>query len=350
METLLVIALSPLVALLVWLALIAFAGLGVPGLPEVDPDPSANEREAAEALESLLARDPSDISAATRTRLLRPVGHVRGTIVMWHGFTNCPAQFAEVAEELRSHGYFVLVARIPYHGKQDRLTRDLERLAVEELAIFMNRCVDVAAGLPGPLTAVGFSAGGGLATWAAATRDEIDRVVAISPLVAPKAFPVWVVRLLVRFRRLLPSAWVWWDPRQKAEYGGSSHVYPGFPMAGLVPFLHVGLSLHDERVLASHRLSGAALISNPNDLAVRTGVAEVMLARVFSGMSPAITEYVLKRSLGWPHDFIDQQHAATSGDVADIAGLILHAMGEKATSRVGTLIEETARLDAGEGA
>jgi carboxylesterase len=349
LEALLFIALAPLVALLIWLALIAFAGLGVPSLPEVDAEPTTDERAAAEALDRLLAADPADISDATRTRLLRPVDSARGTIVMWHGFTNCPAQFAEVAEELRSHGYFVLVARIPYHGKQDRLSRDLEQLAVEELAVFMNRCVDVAAGLPRPLTAVGFSAGGGLATWASATRDEIDRVVAISPLVAPKGFPVWVVRLLVRFRTLLPSAWVWWDPRQKAKFGGASHVYPGFPMAGLVPFLHVGLSLHDERILASHRLSSAALISNPNDLAVRTSVAEIMMARVFCGMSPAITEHVLKRSLGWPHDFIDQ-HTPASGDAADIAGLILHAMGEKATPRVRALIEETARLDTGEGA
>jgi len=349
LETLLLIAIAPVLAFFIWLSLVAFAGLGVPGLPEIEPEPTTNERDAAAALEELLAADPSDISDATRTRLLRPVGPVRGTIVMWHGFTNCPAQFAEVAEELRAHGYFVLVARIPYHGKQDRLTSDLERLAVEELAVFTNRCVDVAAGLPRPLVAVGFSAGGGLATWASATREEVDRLVAISPLVAPKGFPVWVVRLLVRFRTLLPSAWVWWDPRQKAEYGTSSHVYPGFPMTGLVPFLHVGVSLHDERVVASHRLRSVALISNPNDMAVRTSVAEIMLARVFSGVASSIAEYVLKRSLGWPHDFIDQGVAA-SGDVADIAGLILHAMGEKVTPRVESLIAETARLDAGEGA
>lgn len=346
METLLLIALAPLVALLIWLALVAFAGLGVPGLPEADPEPAADEREAAEAFERLLAEDPADISEATRTRLLRPVSPARGTIVMWHGFTNCPAQFAEVAEELRSHGYFVLVVRIPYHGKQDRLTRDLEQLAVEELASFTSHCVDVAAGLPRPLIAVGFSAGGALATWAAATRDEVDRVVAISPLVAPKGFPVWVVRLLVRFRKLLPATWVWWDVRMKAEYGGSSHVYPGFPMTGLVPFLHVGVCLHDERVLASHRLSGATLISNPNDIAVRSSVAEIMLARVFAGMSSSISEIILKRSLGWPHDFVDP-HIASSGDAADIAGLILHAAGAPATSRVAALIGETARLDTG---
>jgi carboxylesterase len=266
--------------------------------------------------------------------------------VLWHGFTNCPAQFAEVAEILCAEGYFVLAARIPRHGNNDVMTRDLERLLVEEVAVFANECVDIAAGLPGPLGVIGFSVGGGLAAWMGASRPEVDRVVAISPLVAPRGIPVWLVRLAVMFRGIAPRIWIWWDPRKKAEWSSSPHVYPGFPMTGLIPFLHIGLSLHDERVMTLHRLTRAVLITNPNDLAVRNGPAETMMARTFAGYADAVTEFALERSLGWWHDFIDQ-YGAGSGDPEHIAQLLLAALGDEGRSAPDGIVAAVAELDEG---
>lgn len=341
---LVIVVIAALFAL--WLATVAFAGLGVPGLPDVDAEPARDEEAALRAFEVLSAADGPEVSAAARTQLLRPQGPARGTLVLWHGFTNCPAQFAEVAEILCAEGFFVLIARIPRHGNSDTMTRDLEELIVEEVATFANHCVDVAAGLPTPLGVIGFSVGGGLAAWMAASRAEVERVVCISPLVAPRGIPVPVVRLVVRFRTLMPATWIWWDPRKKEKLNNSPHVYPGFPMTGLIPFLHVGLSLHDERVRANHRLKRVALITNPRDLAVRNAPAEKMMARVFAGHADKVVEFALAGSLGWWHDFIDQ-YGAGSGEPEQIAELLMAALGEEgATVPVG-VVARVADLDEG---
>jgi carboxylesterase len=342
--TVVIAVLAALLAL--WLAAVAIAGFGVPGLPDVDPEPARDEEAALRAFEVLSAADGPEVSAAARTQLLRPQGPARGTLVLWHGFTNCPAQFAEVAEILCAEGFFVLVARIPRHGNSDTMTRDLEELIVEEIATFANDCIDVAAGLPTPLGVVGFSVGGGLAAWMAASRAEVQRVVSISPLVAPRGVPVWVVRLVVRFRTLMPATWIWWDPRKKERLNKSPHVYPGFPMTGLIPFLHVGLSLNDGRVQPAHRLKRAALITNPRDLAVRNAPAEKMMARVFAGRADTVVEYALAGSLGWWHDFIDQCGAG-SGEPEQIAELLMAALGEDGAVVPPGVVARVAELDEG---
>jgi pimeloyl-ACP methyl ester carboxylesterase len=346
MDVLLLIIAVPVALIALWLAAVAFAGFGVPALPDIDPAPARDEEAALKAFEVLSAADGPEVSPAARTQLLRPQGPARGTLVVWHGFTNCPAQFAEVAEILCAEGFFVLVARIPRHGNSDTMTRDLEELIVEEIAAFANHCVDVAAGLPAPLGVIGFSAGGGLAAWMAASRAEVERVVCMSPLVAPRGFPMWVVRLVVRFRTLMPAAWIWWDPRKKERLNGSPHVYPGFPMTGLIPFLHVGVSLHDERVQANHRLQRAALVTNPRDLAIRNASAEMMMARVFAGHADSVVEYALARSLGWWHDFIDQ-YGAGSGEPEQIAELLMVALGEEGAVAPPGVVATVVELDEG---
>jgi alpha-beta hydrolase superfamily lysophospholipase len=346
MDVLTLVIAVPAALFVLWLAAVAFAGFGIPGLPDIDPQPARDDGAALRAFEVLSAADGPEVSPAARTQLLRPQGPARGTLVLWHGFTNCPAQFAEVAEILCAEGFFVLVARIPRHGNSDTMTRDLEGLIVEEIATFANDCVDVAAGLPTPLSVVGFSVGGGLAAWMGARRAEVERVVCISPLVAPRGIPVWVVRLVVRLRSVMPHAWIWWDPRKKEKLNNSPHVYPGFPMTGLIPFLHVGMSLHDKRVQTSHRLKRAALITNPRDLAVRNGPAARMMTRVFAGHADTVMQFALAGSLGWWHDFIDQ-YGAGSADPEQIAELLMAALGEDGAPTPPGVVATVVELDEG---
>jgi pimeloyl-ACP methyl ester carboxylesterase len=346
MDVVLWVVAVALMGLVVWLLAVAFPGMGVPDLPQLVSRPAMDHEHAMAALARLTSADGPEVTPAARTQLLSPQGAARGTIIVWHGFTNCPAQFAEVAEILCAEGYFVLVARIPRHGNSDTLTRDLEELAVEELGDFCDACVDAAAGLPGPLMLIGFSVGGTLAAWTAATRAEIERVVAISPMIAPVGVPMSLERLIVRFRGLMPATWIWWDPRKKEQIGGSPHVYPGFPMTGLIPLAHIGVSLHDRRVVTNHRLRSVTLISNPLDTVVRNGPARAMATRVFAGHADTVEELMLDRSLGWSHDFIDQ-YGSRSADPEQVAQLLLAAMGQEGATVPAGVVGRVVELDEG---
>jgi len=78
-------------------------------------DPAADPAQARERLAALMALDAA-LPEATRTRLVEPAGAAIATVVIWHGFTNAPSQFAAVAESLAELGYRVLLSRMPYHG------------------------------------------------------------------------------------------------------------------------------------------------------------------------------------------------------------------------------------------
>ena len=49
-------------------------------------------------------------------RILRPSGPIKGVAFLLHGFTACPQQFLEIAEQLTAQGYEVVLPLHPGHG------------------------------------------------------------------------------------------------------------------------------------------------------------------------------------------------------------------------------------------
>lgn len=331
--------LAAFIALALWLLAVAFLGITMPR-PDVVPARPAHTREDALAqLAELQAADDSHIAGPCATRLLEPDGAPTATIVLWHGFTNCPAQFAEVAEALRARGYRVLLPRIPRHGVADVLTRELTELRPDDLTAHAAAVIDIAAGFGDPVWVAGLSAGGVLAAWVAATRAEVQRVVVSAPFVAPKAMPMPVVRLMVRLRRLVPAIYLWWDPRKKENLGESPYVYPGFPLPGMLPFLHVAEALYDRRVPVTTQPSRVVLTSNPGDFAIRRDVALEFVNRVFGGRAQTVAVATLDDSLGWWHDFVDP-HGPHHGTTEQVTEVFLSAFGvAEDPSALGCLVE-----------
>ncbi|MFT4294461.1 MAG: alpha/beta fold hydrolase [Micropruina sp.] len=300
-------------------------------------DPAA-DREAALVRFAELAAADEGIPDATRSRLLEPDGPAPVTIVIWHGFTNAPSQFVPVAESLRASGYRVLLPRMPHHGLPDRLTRDLAQLTEAELVAQVDTCIDIAAGLGDQVWVLGLSAGGTMAAWAAATRDEVSRAVLAAPLVAPKGFPMPLVRFCVKYPRVVPGRfYLWWDPRVKADLGHSPYAYPGFPLSGVVPFLHLSESLFDGSVPAGHRLDRVVLISNPGDLAVRQDAARAFTAEVFAGAAAYRGEARIDGDLHWMHDFVDPWSPGT-GSTDQVVAILEAALGIGGPSAGGLLL------------
>ena len=317
----------------------------IPPPPAASPRPAMSRAEALERLAELQAADHDGVSVETRTALYEPDQDTDATVVIWHGFTNAPTQFAAIAEKLRLAGVRVLLPRMPYHGHADVLNHELEALAAHELVDHVDTCIDIAAGLGGRVWVLGLSAGSVLAAWAAATRPEVDRVVLAAPLVAPKGFPMPLVRLFVRFPGMLPQFYMWWDPRKKADLGESPHAYPGFPVRGIIPFLHLSEALYDRQVPVGHQLRRVVLLSNPGDFAVRRDAARAFAWHVFDQHSAYLAEATVDGRLGWWHDFVDPMasHGGTTDEVAPIF-LTTLGLGVDPTAS-GKLVEPLLTLD-----
>lgn len=310
--------------------------LAIPAPPPARPHPAPDAVGARSRLGELTGLDAS-IPEATRTRLFEPVGGAETTIVIWHGFTNAPSQFVAVAETLQAAGHRVLLPRMPHHGQADVLTRDLVNLTSAELVAHVDACIDIAAGYGGEIWVVGLSAGATLAGWAAATRNEVRRLVLAAPLVAPKGFPLPLVRLFVTFPRIVPRFYMWWDPRVKDKLGHSPYAYPGFPVPGVMPFMHLSEALFDHSVEAGHRLDRVVLVSNPGDFAIRRDAARDFASGVFGGRADYLGEANVDGGLKWMHDFVDPWSPG-AGSTEQVVAILSAALGVGEPTAGGVLV------------
>ncbi len=184
---------------------------------------------------------------------------------------------------------------------------------------------------------VGLSAGATIAGWAAATRPEVSRLVLAAPLVAPVGFPLPLVRLFVKFPRIVPRLYWWWDPRVKAKIVGSPHAYPGFPLPGIMSFLHLSEWLYDGSVSVGHDLERVVLVTNPGDFAIRKDAARAFASAVFERHRAYLGEAVIDAGLKWMHDFVDPLSPST-GTTQQVADILLASLGTGEPTAGGVLV------------
>ena len=92
---------------LTWLSRIKARGL------ESRPDPALGYAEALDRLERMAALDDQRISPVCRTRGLLHGGPTEQAVILVHGLTNCPQQWAPFADLLFNRGCNVLLPRMP---------------------------------------------------------------------------------------------------------------------------------------------------------------------------------------------------------------------------------------------
>jgi len=106
-------------------------------------------------------------------------------VVLLHGFTNNPRQYARLGPYLHAAGYNVIAPRFPFHGFRDRLSTAIARLTIDDLPFF------------------------GIKTVPGDANDTLGSALAA-----------------------LPNAFVWWDPIHKAQQL-PAHGYPRFSTRAL---------------------------------------------------------------------------------------------------------------------
>ncbi|MBI5232690.1 MAG: alpha/beta fold hydrolase [Coriobacteriales bacterium] len=203
------------------------------------PDPARDYEDAVARIDSVRqAEDTMPLVESGRSFALLHGGRTQRSVVLLHGYTARPDQFARIADAYREAGANVWVPRLPFHGETDPMTTSIGRLTSPLLRGFVDAAVDIAASLGEAVEVVGLSGGGSLAVWSAVTRDEVRRVVAISPLLKPQGYPAWSIMPLVRAYRVLPDTYRWWSEseREALEWGG----YPRFSYRGIAAFVGLG--------------------------------------------------------------------------------------------------------------
>jgi alpha-beta hydrolase superfamily lysophospholipase len=266
-------------------------------------------REAVRAIRGDIARDAAD-PAILKLALPRLYEHgkaVNRAVVLFHGFTNCPQQFDELARALYARGCNVYVPRIPRHGLKNRLTRDLEHATAAEWTGCALRAYDLARGLGATVGVLGLSLGGTMVLWLAQTQP-VDLAVPLAPFLLPVPNAKFIPKAFVgdpamRLLHALPDMYWWWDVRVK-ERSKPDYAYPGYPTHALTEMVLLGDGIAASARTTAPRGRRCVLVLNENDNAVDNGVTRKLLA-LWQRHGARYGEVVL-RGLGGPrHDVID---------------------------------------------
>jgi alpha-beta hydrolase superfamily lysophospholipase len=299
------IALFFFVVVIAALAFFALRPAGLAGLA-AHPRPAASYDEAAQRVSALQAQEGEGCLAAGRTRLLTHGARTARAVVLVHGYTACVEQFVPLGQQFFDRGCNVLIARLPHHGRADRLTDEHGQLTAEELAAYADEVVDIAAGLGERVCMAGLSCGGVTTAWAAQNRADVDRALVISPAVGFRQVPRAVTVPLMNVVRLLPDAFAWWEPELK-EKSGLPGSYPRYSRRALAETLRLGFATLR---CAGQRPAAAAsivMVTNAHDDRVDNAAAARLVAAWRAGGTRNVSQYEFPAGLQVGHDLIDPQ-------------------------------------------
>jgi len=266
--------------------------------------PAANYDEALARARAFMALDDENIMPQARTALLDSGARTPLAVVLFHGITNNPAQYAQFAPMLHERGVNVFVPRMPEHGDRNRLTTRLARLTAESLLASANEAVDIACGLGERVAVLGISMGGTLSAYFGQYRS-IAVAVPVAPDFALLQLPYGVSRMLARLVLWLPNFFFWWDPRAGAHQRPLT-AYPRCSTHALMQTLRIGDDVYAAAKTRRPLAERIVTVVNRIDPAVNNE-ATVEIAREWSSNRNGVA-YVELRNLPENHDIIDPQN------------------------------------------
>ena len=234
---------------------------------------AANYEEARSRAAALLSRDALALHEGCATMLALAGHRTPRAFVLLHGITNCPLQFAELADSLRAGGDNVIVPRVPHHGLADRMTTDLANLRAEEMVALVSECTAIARGLGDTVVVCGLSTSGVAAAWAAVQDPNVDRVVVIAPAFAPPWKPRGLAPVVTRLSLHLPNRFVWWDDTKREALPGPAQCYPRFSTRAMGEIYRLGEATRASLAKGALRAREVDLVTTASDRAIDLGLA-----------------------------------------------------------------------------
>jgi len=263
--------------------------------------------EKLRATESALPLSPQGAS-----RLLHHGKKTERALVLLHGLTNCPEQFATLAAQIHAAGHNVIVPRARLAGFRDRLNGEQGMQTAQDLIDQAAEGLDIAAGLGDRVTLVGLSGSAVAAAWMAQNREGLDQVAILAPFFGVYEMPAPLTDFAGAVFSKLPNFYLWWDPDKKESLAGPPHAYPRFGtrcMADCVQLSRVVRANLAAKLLLCRRVF---FVTTACDTAANNSLTRSIAHNLAAqhGLAKILT-YEFSADLQIPHDMIDPaQHGA----------------------------------------
>ena len=301
-------ALGALLIILLALALIPES----PGDVASHPDPAGDYATAVQRVAAINAQEQQGILPACRTQLLTHGSQSAVSVVLFHGWSNCPRQFLELGQQLYDQGANVLILREPHHGFTDASGRqmggidNLGGISAEGLRRYAETAVDIADGLGRERRVLGLSMGGVLAAWVAQNRPDVERVVAVAPALQLAAIPGFANPLFANAFGRIPDISIAGSDPDTVD-----HAYSGTSTRSLASMLLLGRSVREQAAATAPAVRAITVDTNAADDVVVNSAAD-QLAADWAAHGADVQTFEFPAADALPHDVIDVQKAAAN--------------------------------------
>jgi len=237
---------------------------------------------------------------------------VERSLVLLHGFTNCPQQFDTLGRQFHERGWNVVIPRYPRHGYTDRLNTSIAELKVDDLLEVANRSAEIGAGLGDRLTIAGLSLGAILAGYLAQAREGIERAVLIAPMLGLKPIPGPALTALSVVAKRIPNFYMWWNDDLKDSLG-PPYGYPRFATHAYAALFDAGRLLVRSARSAAPMARSIVVVTNAGEPRLDNRFTQ-RLVDSWRKHGAAVETFEFPASDGLTHDLIDPGNAGQRVD------------------------------------
>jgi pimeloyl-ACP methyl ester carboxylesterase len=261
--------------------------------------------EVAAGIQNL---DGPNVNPVCHTRLYTHGRRTERSLVLLHGFTNCPQQFDQLGKHFYELGWNVIIPRYPRHGYSDRLTTSIAELRAEQLAALATRSAQAGTGLGERLTVAGLSLGGTLTGMLAQERVGVERAVLIAPMFGLQRVPGPAHPVLAELAYVLPNFWIWWDSKLKDEVG-PPYGYPRFSTHAYAALFKTARTVLQAAQRAAPKAGSIAVITNAAEPGLDNRFTYQLVER-WQQHGATVSKFEFPASDRLPHDLIDPANPA----------------------------------------
>lgn len=270
-------------------------------------------QESIDHIQQDIANDPENVADYGHSILMTHGSKSKQAVVFYHGYTNCPRQYEELAKIFFDKGYNVYVPRVPYSGIKDLYTKEIGKLTISDIKQVCNTSIDLAHGLGNKVTVIGLSMGGVMSAYNAQFRDDVEMAVVIVPSFGWYFLPR-IIKPLINLSFIFPNQYLWWDPVKKDDRQCPYSMYHHFSTHGMAHILRLGLS-----VLRSAKKTGPitkkiVVMTNDLDIAVDAKSTEDLVKR-WKSSDVSVEWYRFSKEHNMEHDIIDPLHPYAKTDL-----------------------------------
>ena len=285
----------------------------------------ATDYDGAVARARVFQRGDS-IATPTGRSVLRVHGHrTPRAFVLFHGLTNSPYQFRDLADSIYDAGDNVFVPRLPWHALPGGTQRDLARIGATELRDVADASVDIASGLGDTVIVFGLSLGGTMAAWVAQFRP-VARVVIAAPALGVSHVTALLETPLMNLALRLPN-YSHDDPADPLR----PDRMPGWCSRGIAEMMALGLAARRGASDQAPRTRAIRMLVNAHDQTVNRTLIDNVVAS-WRGKGAAVETYELSDTLRLPHDVVDPTERGAKPSVTEpvILALLYGRLGAPA--------------------